>query len=201
MSASIQKLVMWRKTLILIISWIPLLLAGQEFMHYGITDGLSGIEVNDIKQNENFLWIATSDGLNRFDGENFKVYKRENGTENSLNGNNIETLFFDSDGFLWIGLKTGGVDIYDARHDKFRHLSQLINGPLPTRVISIFEDSKKNIWLGTWEEGVYKLIPEGPEKHPTRQRYTILALLYPLFTKSLKVLSGSEHTQECMCTA
>jgi signal transduction histidine kinase/DNA-binding response OmpR family regulator/ligand-binding sensor domain-containing protein len=130
-------------------------------MHYDITDGLSGIEVNDIKENDNFLWIATSDGLNRFDGENFKIFKRVNGSENSLNGNNIETLFFDSEGYLWIGLKTGGVDIYDPRHDKFSHLSQLIREPLPARVISIAEDSERNIWLGTWEEGVYRLIPEG----------------------------------------
>jgi len=48
-------------------------LSGQDFVHYDITDGLSSIEVNDIIENDNFLWIATTDGLNRFDGRKFRV--------------------------------------------------------------------------------------------------------------------------------
>jgi signal transduction histidine kinase/DNA-binding response OmpR family regulator/ligand-binding sensor domain-containing protein len=132
----------------------------QEISHYDIIDGLSSIEVTDIVENENFLWIATCDGLNRFDGENFKVFKRENDGSNCLTENNIETLFFDSDGFLWIGLKTGGVDIYDPRKETFTNISHLTDGKIPSRVISIMEDSEKNIWLGTWEEGLYELIPK-----------------------------------------
>lgn len=134
-------------------------LSGQEFVHYDITEGLSSIEVNDIIENDNFLWIATTDGLNRFDGRNFRVYKRENGAKNSLGENNIETLFLDSSGLLWIGFKTGGVDIYDPRHNVFLHLDELIDQPCPSRVICIREDSAHNIWLGTWEQGVYRLTP------------------------------------------
>ncbi len=132
----------------------------QEFNHYDITDGLSSIEVTDIKENDNFMWIATCDGLNRFDGENFKIYKRENGSKNCLTENNIETLFFDSGGYLWIGLKTGGADIYDPRKDVFTPISKIIKGKVPARVVSIMEDSQKNIWLGTWEEGLIKLVPD-----------------------------------------
>jgi signal transduction histidine kinase/DNA-binding response OmpR family regulator/ligand-binding sensor domain-containing protein len=154
---------MRRLFVIIVFAVLPVLLRSQEFNHYDITDGLSSIEVTDIKENENFIWIATSDGLNRFDGENFKIFKRESGSANCLSENNIETLFFDSDGFLWIGLKTGGVDIYDPRKEQFIRLNQLIKERTPSRVISILEDSKRNIWLGTWEEGVYKLVPEGKE--------------------------------------
>ncbi|MBP1614846.1 MAG: hypothetical protein H6Q13_2294 [Bacteroidetes bacterium] len=134
-------------------------LFSQEFRHYDTMDGLSSIEVTSICENENFMWMATTDGLNRFDGRNFKVYKRENGNPNSLTANNIETLLFDSGGLLWIGLKTGGVDIYDPQKDQFTHLRNIIKGKCPHRVISIFEDSQKNIWLGSWEEGLYRLTP------------------------------------------
>jgi ligand-binding sensor domain-containing protein len=127
----------------------------QEEKHYDIIDGLSSIEVTDIAENENFIWIATCDGLNRFDGKSFKIFKRENG----LTENNIETLFFDSEGFLWIGLKTGGVDIYDPKKETFTPLNHFISEKVPSRVITIMEDSRKNIWLGTWEEGLYKLTP------------------------------------------
>src|SRR3989339_195021 len=156
--------------LLIATSWT---LVAQEFHHYDITDGLSSIEVTDIKENENFLWIATCDGLNRFDGVNFKVFKRENGSINCLTENNIETLFFDSNGFLWIGLKTGGVDVYDPHQEQFTHLNQLIDTKTPSRVVSIMEDSQKNIWLGTWEEGIYKLTPtsQDPIKYRAEIRY------------------------------
>ena len=155
---------MFRLSVILLFLAISVPAFCQQLMHYDLTDGLSSIEVNDIKENDNFLWIATSDGLNRFDGENFRVYRRNSGQENSLSGNNIETLYFDSGGYLWIGLKTGGVDIYDSRHDRFYQLSKLVKGQLPGRVITICEDSDKNIWLGTGEEGVYRLISDGAGK-------------------------------------
>jgi len=135
-----------------------LLLKSQEFRHYTAIQGLLGTDVTAICENENFLWIATNEGLNRFDGKEFKTYKKENNSTNCLNENNIETLMFDSNGFLWIGLKTGGVDIFDPKQDKFTHISRLTDA-YPNRVICIFEDSKKNIWMGTWEEGIYKLEP------------------------------------------
>ena len=105
-------------------------------------------------------WIATEDGLNRFDGHRFKVYKSGKATNNSLKNNYIETLFLDSKGLLWIGFKTGGVDIYNPRTDQFIHLNEQVSEPIPNRIVSIFEDSDHNIWLGSWEEGICKLTPK-----------------------------------------
>ncbi|MDR1382109.1 MAG: helix-turn-helix domain-containing protein [Tannerella sp.] len=133
----------------------------EKFRHYGVIDGLSGSDITSICENGNFLWIATTDGLNRFDGRNFKVFKRDAASDNSLSENSIETLMFDSRGLLWIGLKTGGVDVYDPRKDKFIHIARVTGGELPNRVMSIFEDSEHNIWLGSWGNGVYKLTPDG----------------------------------------
>jgi signal transduction histidine kinase/ligand-binding sensor domain-containing protein/DNA-binding response OmpR family regulator len=130
----------------------------REFKHYTSIEGLLGTDVTAICENENFLWIGTNEGLNRFDGKKFKVYKKENNSTNCLSENNIETLLFDSNGLLWIGLKAGGVDIYDPKKDQFIPISRLTK-TYPHRVISIYEDSRKNIWLGSWEEGVYKLEP------------------------------------------
>lgn len=129
-----------------------------ESRHYTAMQGLLGSDVTAICENENFLWIVTNEGLNRFDGKKFKVYKKANNSTNSLSENNIETLMFDSNGLLWIGLKAGGVDIYDPKKDTFIPIGQLTK-TYPHRVISMYEDSRKNIWLGSWEEGVYKLEP------------------------------------------
>lgn len=130
----------------------------QEYSHYTTIDGLSGTDVTAICENENFLWIATNDGLNRFDGREFKVYRNDNSVENSLTENNLETLMFDSNGLLWIGFKTGGVDIFNPRKNKFTHISEIMKD-FPQRVICIYEDSQKNIWLGSWDDGLYQLTP------------------------------------------
>lgn len=133
-------------------------LLSQEYKHFTTVDGLSGTDVTSICENENYLWIATNDGLNRFDGKKFKVYRKESNSQNSLTENNIETLMFDSRGLLWIGFKTGGVDIFDPRKNKFTHISKIVK-EYPQRVISIYEDSQKNIWLGSWEDGLFQLEP------------------------------------------
>ncbi|VBB44779.1 conserved exported hypothetical protein [uncultured Paludibacter sp.] len=130
----------------------------NKITHYTAIQGLSGIDVTAICANENYTWIATNDGLCRFDGKVFKVYKKGNGTKNTISENNIETLFFDSEGLLWIGFKTGGLDVYDPKKGMFTHISKLVD-KYPQRVTSIFEDSKKHIWLGSWEEGLFELVP------------------------------------------
>ncbi|KAA6319754.1 hypothetical protein EZS27_030385, partial [termite gut metagenome] len=96
----------------------------------------------------------------RLYGHEFKVYKKDNSSKNSLSENNIETLMFDSKGLLWIGFKSGGVDVYNPRKNEFIHISKLIRD-YPQRVVSIFEDSQHNIWLGSWGDGCYQLIPSG----------------------------------------
>jgi len=72
---------------------LALALRGQDYQHYTTSDGLSGTDVTAICESENYLWIATNDGLNRFDGNRFTVFKKDNATTNSLSENNIESLF------------------------------------------------------------------------------------------------------------
>lgn len=146
-----------------LVSFVALALHAQGFRHYTTVDGLSGMDVTAICENENYLWIATNDGLNRFDGKGFKVYRHDDVSGNSLTENNIESLMFDSKGYLWIGFKSGGVDIFDPRKNKFTHISEVV-ASYPQRVISIFEDSQGSIWLGSWEDGLYQLEPSNDQE-------------------------------------
>ena len=78
----------------------------QKLLHYDLADGLSSSEITSICENELLYVDCHRRWLNRFDGHRFKVYKSGKATNNSLKNNNIETLFLDSKGLLWIGFKT-----------------------------------------------------------------------------------------------
>ncbi len=85
--------------------------------HIGLKEGLSNSYVTDITQDRHgFIWIGSDGGLNRFDGENFRLF---NERDTPLKGNSINTLFYDEDADkLWIGSKKG-LDILDCRTLRF----------------------------------------------------------------------------------
>lgn len=78
-------------------------------LHYmpdisGMEDGLSNNSINCFIQDKaGYIWIGTDNGLNRYDGYAFKVYKQVPGDTASLAGNTICSLYEDREGYLWVG--------------------------------------------------------------------------------------------------
>lgn len=86
-------------------------------------DGLSQGMIYDILQDkEGFLWIATKDGLNRYDGYEFKVFTNDPNDPWSISGNTIIKLFEDSAGRIWAASDNAGLSIYDKKTGRFHHL-------------------------------------------------------------------------------
>ena len=84
------------------------------FSHLLSQNGLSQNTIHCILQDKKgFIWIATEDGLDRYDGYNFKVYKNNSLDSTSISDNFIWTLFQDKDGFLWAGTNSGGLCKFD----------------------------------------------------------------------------------------
>jgi hypothetical protein len=136
-------------------------LLGQKkynFEHISIPDGLSNNQVWDVIQDKyGFLWIATADGLNRYDGYSFKIYKNDPGNPKSLANNYVYSLMIDDDGILWVGT-TGGLCRYDRANETFETIlpdSSSANSVSNT-ILKIMQDSKKRIWLGT-SDGLFKI--------------------------------------------
>lgn len=115
-------------------------------------DGLSQNTVHDILQDRyGFLWFATDDGLNRYDGYSFIVYRNNPRKPGTISNNSIRCLIEDHGGRLWIGTDGGGLNIFDPTLERF---TVFRNNPSDPRSISenhihaIIEDSAFTVWIG-----------------------------------------------------
>lgn len=105
------------------------------------------------------MWIATQDGLNRFDGYDFKVFKHNPLDSNSIPDNYVQSLFRDSKGLLWIGTYGGGLSSFDPVTETFRnykHNPDDATSISDDQVMSICEDKSGDLWIGT-SRGLNKL--------------------------------------------
>ncbi len=98
-------------------------------VHWGLDEGISdGVTISMLKDVNGFLWIATTFGLNRFDGSSFKKYLADKTKKNkTIIGNGVESLIEDSLHNLWIGTDKG-LSCYDTRADTFRNISSQTPG-------------------------------------------------------------------------
>ena len=102
-----------------------------------------------IEDHYGFLWITTHNGLNRFDGNNFKVYRTNPNDSTSISNNNQYGILEDSKHRLWIGT-TGGLVLYDRKYDKFKRFDifkKQVNKNKVNIVWTIKEDSKGTVWF------------------------------------------------------
>jgi ligand-binding sensor domain-containing protein/signal transduction histidine kinase len=132
----------------------------HRFQRYTIHEGLSQSSVKCIVEDQTgFMWFGTQDGLNRFDGKNFKTWKR--GKRLSLSDNNISQIIEVHDKKLWIGTQGGGVNVYDTGRDSVIHITHIrgkIKSLLDNNVSSLIRTSSGEIWVGS-DKGITVLDP------------------------------------------
>lgn len=93
-----------------------------KFDNLSIKDGLSQSSPNCIFQDSRgLIWIGTEDGLNKFDGYTFTVYKPETNNPGSISNSRILSIAEDQAGNLWIGTNGGGLNLYNRNSNQFQH--------------------------------------------------------------------------------
>lgn len=135
---------------------------GQEdqirFEHLTKASGLSQSTVYSIIQDKlGFIWIGTTDGLNRYDGYTIKKYFHDSEKPNSLGSNRVYNLLVDHEGNLWIATLGGGLNRYRVETDDFVSYRNDKNNPQSISqdiVMSLFEDNNGFIWVGTADGGL-----------------------------------------------
>ncbi len=108
-------------------------------------DGLSQNWIRCIYQDDiGFMWFGTADGLNRYDGNEFRVYRPKTSNSTDIGDINVSSILKKSDNELWVATDLG-VYVYNYNEDKL----ELFTAIKPQTVLSIIEDANKQIWIGT----------------------------------------------------
>lgn len=101
-----------------------------------------------VQDHFGLVWIATSDGLLRYDGYDFKSYQHSDADSTTISSNRIQVILQDSRKRLWIGTANGGLNLFDRKNETFRQVS-LDDGTATDYITSISEDRSGQIWVST----------------------------------------------------
>jgi signal transduction histidine kinase/ligand-binding sensor domain-containing protein/DNA-binding response OmpR family regulator len=126
------------------------------FNQITIENGLSNNSITCIfKDSRGFIWIGTTDGLNRYDGYSFVIYKNNPSDSNSISDNFISSVIEDFSGNLWIGTQGGGLNMYNIYKEKFKafYFDPEDKQSIPSNFIfhhnSLLLDEDSILWIGT----------------------------------------------------
>jgi diguanylate cyclase (GGDEF)-like protein/PAS domain S-box-containing protein len=144
-----------------------------QFEHYSVADGLSSNTISDIVEDEQgFIWFATLDGLNRFDGYEFKQYKHEIDDPNSLPDQVIRRIYLDKQNNLWVGTNNG-LARYNAEQDNFIRYDNK-NSTLTSNIIWAIDEGQQNVLLISDEDSLYQYNKEQDSFIPIEVKGAVL---------------------------
>ncbi|CAG5067413.1 Sensor histidine kinase RcsC [Dyadobacter sp. CECT 9623] len=148
------------------------------FKNYTVSDGLSGNATTDIIQDKKgFIWVASRNGLNRFDGNSFKIFRSKEEDSTSLGSNSVFSLYEDGNEKLWIGTHKG-VYLYNPISDQFSAFKMIPAG----EVRLVRGDGEGGVWIIS-DNQLYRFDPK---------TNTVTALPDAANTVSVHVSSGGK---------
>lgn len=132
-----------------------------EFEHINLQQGLSQGSVYGIIQDHwGYMWFGTQDGLNKYDGYQFTVYRHNRNDSASLSDNFINAVCEDRSGkFLWVGTLSGGLNLLNRQTNSFRSYQVKDDGTgISSNTVScIYQDHNGDLWVGT-DNGLNRIV-------------------------------------------
>ena len=183
--------------LLLLLTLPALSLSGQfkcAFTHYSVEDGLSeGVVLTMHQDRDGMMWFGTFDGLNRFDGYSFKVYKSGFNSSYGLTNNRVDRITEDDLGYLWIMNNDGEVYRMNTRTEEFINLNEISSaGPdkySPVNQIYCFSGGET--WLSTESGRCIRVISSLSSPDYTICRFECLSGNTPV--RKINVISKDDH--------
>ena len=129
--------------------------AAPQFVALGVADGLpSSVAYKSVQDHEGFIWFGTQDGLARYDGVGFEVFRHDPSDPASLTSNDVSAMLVDREGRLWCGGEASGLNRLEPDGRSFTHW---VHQPNDLRTLgsndlfSLAQDSTGAIWVGVNE--------------------------------------------------
>ncbi len=143
--------------------------APPQFSAMTVSDGLpSNVVYKTVQDHDGFVWIGTQDGLARYDGVGFRVFRHDPADPASLSSNDVSVLLVDRAGNLWCGGEASGLNRLNADGKGFqywKHEPSKLGTLGSDDLFAIAEDASGAIWVGTYLGGLNRLEPDGSFLH------------------------------------
>lgn len=144
------------------------------FRHYGVLDGLPSDAAYTVVQDQlGYIWIGTRDGLARFDGTDFRIFRHDGTNPDSIAANDVSAVLVDAQGNVWAGGEGNGLNLYHPQTGGFTHWRHDPGNPRSLSgddVISLGQDSDGAIWVGVYAGGVNRLLADRKSFSHVRHR-------------------------------
>jgi signal transduction histidine kinase len=149
-----------------------------QFRQVTVADGLPSSTLYAVTQDKKgYLWIASKDGLARYDGVSYKIYRYEPGNENALPGNVIQALYVDPQDRLWIAIEGQGISRLSADRRSFTHFRKSSHPEMGSDdVWAMTMTADGALWFGTYNGGLHRMDADGKIKRFVSDKSNINSL-------------------------
>ncbi|MET1163442.1 MAG: ATP-binding protein [Pseudoxanthomonas sp.] len=132
------------------------------FRVLGSADGLPATTIPALaRDREGYLWIATWDGLARYDGVGFRTWRHEPQDPASLRGNVVQALHIDGEDRIWVATENGGLSVMGPDRKGFRHYRLAQHPEMGSDDVFTIASQGRDLWFGTFGGGLHRLSPDG----------------------------------------
>lgn len=134
-----------------------------QFRQFTVTDGLPSSTLYAVTQDKKgYLWIASKDGLARYDGVGYKIFRYAPGDDNALPGNVIQALHVDARNQLWVAIEGQGVSRLNAERNDFTHFRRSTHPEMGSDDIWAMTSTRDGtVWLGSYGGGLHRIDSRG----------------------------------------
>jgi signal transduction histidine kinase/CheY-like chemotaxis protein len=132
------------------------------FRVLGVPEGLPSSTVNALARDRaGYVWIATLDGLARYDGVGFRIWRHVPGDPRALPGNNVQAVHVDAQDRVWVATEFGGISVLDAGRSGFTHYRKATHPRIGSDDTWVFASRNGAVWFGTADGGLHRLDASG----------------------------------------